>query len=74
MKNKTNPLPNMPTGPIHSFIALPYPLPKQCQDRLKDIQHLQEDAREGAWKTLDNQLRDFFGVEVVRRSFVGVGS
>ncbi len=73
-----------PDGPIHSFIALPYPLPKATQDELKSLSMAVHGARSNpdkkavtaAYAALDaftDSARKVIGVEVVRRIYLPVG-
>ena len=67
MNVQLNPLPNIPTGHIHTFIALPYPLPQQAQERLKEaaatrsIKHI---------NLVEEQLRGLIGFEFARKTFL----
>ena len=69
----------LPDGPIHSFQALPHPLPECVQQKLKrlsaqcvgltgeDLARAQERIN-----THIDKVRDVLGVEFVRREFLPV--
>lgn len=62
----------VPRGPVIEFVALPHPLPEQCQKRLQELakKALAPEAFEAAWAELDRNLRDFFGVPYARHRFM----
>lgn len=69
--------PQVPTGPIHSFVALAHPLPEVARQRLRQlsaaIHDAEKDAKPAATDALDDyvrQLREAIGFEHVRREFV----
>lgn len=69
--------PQVPTGPIHSFVALAHPLPETARQRLRQlsaaIHDAEKDAKPAATDALDDyvrQLREAIGFEHVRREFV----
>lgn len=66
----------IPTGPIHSFVALAHPLPETARQRLRRlsaaIHDAEKDAKPAALRGLDEyvlQLRDAIGFEHVRREW-----
>lgn len=72
-----NPPPAIPTGPLHSFQALSYPLPADDQARLKQlalaVSEAPKDAKPAAMTALDDYttaLRTALGSELCRREFV----
>lgn len=67
----------IPTGPIHSFQALPYPLPDAAQKRLVALSAAIHDASPSLRKAASDKLsgylvslRECIGVEHVRREFL----
>ncbi len=75
------PAPQVPTGPIHSFVALAHPLPESAQQRLKQlsaaVHDAERDAKPGAKDALNNylgMLRKTIGLEHVRREFLHLGT
>ena len=78
-----NPLPQIPYGPIHSFIALDYPLPEKIRNRLKQLSAAVHDSGgDGPQKTAAadalndylRQVRNVLGNEHIRREFLPRGS
>lgn len=70
------PPPAIPTGPLHSFQALAYPLPEDAQKRLKQlalaVQEAPRDAKQAAMTALNDYtatLRNAIGSELCRREF-----
>lgn len=71
----------IPTGPIHSFVALAHPLPASAQQRLKQLSAAVHDAEKaakpGATDALDDYiglLRNTIGFEHFRREFLHRGA
>lgn len=73
----------VPTGPLHSFQALPYPLPAGAQERLKTLsaalkeasanqQSEGQDAASARRLLADyiGRLRETIGEELLRREFM----
>lgn len=82
MSNATHNYP-VPTGPFHSFIALPYPLPPGAQARLQTLSAAVTEATANnktdgpdaasARRLLDDyigRLRETIGEELIRREFL----
>ena len=67
MNNQLNPPPNVPTGHVHTFIALPYPLPQQAQERLKEAAKTRSVTN---INRVEEQLRGLIGFEVTRKTFL----
>lgn len=75
--------PGAPTGPVHSFMALPFPLPEGAQERLKTLsaaitaasanhQSEGQDAASARRLLADyiGRLRETIGEELIRREFL----
>ena len=69
----------LPDGPIHSFQALPHPLPECVQQKLKRLSAqcagLTGEELARAQERLNahiDKVRDVLGVEFVRREFLPV--
>lgn len=73
----------VPAGPLHSFMALPYPLPAGAQERLKTLsaavtaasanQKSEGTEAAGARRVLADyigRLRETIGEELLRREFL----
>lgn len=72
-----NPAPQVPDGPFMSFQALPHPLPKNVQARLKALSlaahYSGEDGHGQAFDELEQFLREVrsvLGAEHMRREFL----
>jgi hypothetical protein len=75
------PAPQVPTGPIHSFVALAHPLPASAQQRLRQLSAAVHDAEKSANPAAMDTLNDYVGLlrntigfEHVRREFLHRGA